>query len=380
MMHFNKIKNGINNRFHKFISERIGFKTDRKIVVFESDDWGSIRMPSKEIYAKCLKAGYRVDKNLYERYDSLASESDLDLLFNLLIKYKDNFNNHPIITANSLVSNPDFEKIEEADLSTYYRESIIKTFSEYPKHSNCLNLWRQGESERVFNVQYHGNEHLDTNYFIESLRANQKDALFALKHRMPGIINKKTGINNYIRATFYRNLDENQNILQNLITGLDLFAEIHGYRAVSFIAPNYRWNPSYNKLLREHGVMYLQGRHLQLIPSLTGGNEGRIFNYTGKKNEFGQYYLARNCQFEPSLNPNNDNVSNCLMQINKAFSLKKPAIISTHRVNYVGYIVEDNRNENIKMLETLIKTILKKWPNAEFMTSTELGHYISENK
>ena len=43
-----------------------GWRTKRKIVVIESDDWGSIRMPSRDIYEKLLAEGYRVDLNKYE--------------------------------------------------------------------------------------------------------------------------------------------------------------------------------------------------------------------------------------------------------------------------------------------------------------------------
>ena len=31
-----------------------GWRTKRKLVVIESDDWGAIRMPSKEIYNQFL--------------------------------------------------------------------------------------------------------------------------------------------------------------------------------------------------------------------------------------------------------------------------------------------------------------------------------------
>ena len=33
-----------------------GWRTKRHIVVIESDDWGSIRMPSKEVYKECTLA------------------------------------------------------------------------------------------------------------------------------------------------------------------------------------------------------------------------------------------------------------------------------------------------------------------------------------
>jgi hypothetical protein len=71
-------KSIINNFINVF-----GWKTKRKIVVIESDDWGSIHMPSKDVFNSLLKAGIRVDKNPYNRYDSLASENDLTNLFEI---------------------------------------------------------------------------------------------------------------------------------------------------------------------------------------------------------------------------------------------------------------------------------------------------------
>ena len=42
-----------------------GWQTKRKIVVVESDDWGSIRMRSSEAYLSFLDKGYNVDKSNY---------------------------------------------------------------------------------------------------------------------------------------------------------------------------------------------------------------------------------------------------------------------------------------------------------------------------
>ena len=114
-----------------------GWKTNRKIVVIESDDWGSIRMPSTEVYLKCLAAGYPVDKNPYERFDSLASEEDLDMLFNVLTQFKDINNKNPQITANCVVANPDFEKIKNDKFEKYYFELKV-----LPQAYLILSHWR----------------------------------------------------------------------------------------------------------------------------------------------------------------------------------------------------------------------------------------------
>ena len=61
-----------------------GWHTRRRLVVIESDDWGSIRTPSTEAYNTLLRQGIRVDRDPYCRYDSLATPGDLSNLFEVL--------------------------------------------------------------------------------------------------------------------------------------------------------------------------------------------------------------------------------------------------------------------------------------------------------
>ena len=44
---------------------KMGFHTERKIVVFESDDWGSIRMPSKEVFNHLMDLGDNPSKDAF---------------------------------------------------------------------------------------------------------------------------------------------------------------------------------------------------------------------------------------------------------------------------------------------------------------------------
>ena len=97
----------------------------------------------------------------------------------------------------------------------------------------------------------------------------------------------------------------------------------------------------------------------------------------GQKNSLGQTYLIRNAYFEPSSNPFKDWVSSCLKEINIAFKYKKPAIICSHRVNYIGSINPENRSDNLNLLNMLLTEILKKFPDVEFMSSDELGDLIN---
>ena len=96
-----------------------GWRTRRKIVVIESDDWGSIRMDSPEAYKHFLSLGYPVDKCPYNRNDMLETNTDLEMLFEVLHSVKDMHGKPALLTANSLVVNPHFKKIEADNLIRY---------------------------------------------------------------------------------------------------------------------------------------------------------------------------------------------------------------------------------------------------------------------
>ena len=374
--------NKVRNKVSRILTNLSGWCTNRQIVVFESDDWGSIRMPSKKVYNECLAEGYPVDQIAYERYDSLASEDDLELLFDLLQRYEDKRGNHPVITANVLVANPDFEKIKASNYRDYHFELITETFKRYPNHSNCFNLWHEGKEHGLFFPQSHGREHLNVSLFMEELRQNKNDVHFGFKHGMPGSIpkgNKKRG-NKYVSALTYRDQNDKNEKLSIIIEGLDLFEFLFGYRSKSFIPPNYKWSPDFNREMYEKGVRYYQGNRKMIEPVCNGSP--RVLKYKlGELNNYNQLYLVRNALFEPTLMGKRKGkcIDRCLGEIDTAFKLKKPAVICSHRLNYVGYIDEKNRDENLKLLDQLLRRIQEKWPEVEFMNSVQLGELIECN-
>jgi hypothetical protein len=99
-------------------------------------------------------------------------------------------------------------------------------------------------------------------------------------------------------------------------------------------------------------------------------------NYTGKKNELGQIYIVRNVVFEPMEERGVDWVSYTLDQVEAAFRWSRPAIISSHQVNFCGHIDPENRKKGIEALSILLKQIVQRWPDAEFMAAHELGDLV----
>jgi len=354
-----------------------GWRTNRKIVVIESDDWGSIRMPSKEVYEKLLKAGIKVDKCHYNKYDSLASEEDLQQLFETLRRYKDKNGKYPIITANTIVANPDFEEIKTSKYEKYFYEPFTKTLERYPKHVQSFNLWQQGISEGIFIPQFHGREHLNVNRWLKVLQSSSRETLMAFENKLFGL---STTITSEKRKSYLAALDfDDQSELiwqKNMLKdGLELFEKVFGYPSKTYIATNYVWHPVIEEQLNHTSVVAFQGGNSHIIPG--GKEKNRVIKHKlGEENAFGQTYLIRNAIFEPSENPNKDWVRSCLKEVEIAFMWHKPAIISAHRVNFIGYIDETNRTNNLQKLSLLLTTLLSKWPDIEFMSSNQLAEII----
>jgi len=132
-----------------------------------------------------------------------------------------------------------------------------------------------------------------------------------------------------------------------------------------------------DKVLSENGVMYHQlGQHLEPI----GEGKCKLVNrFWGDTNQFGQIYWRRNATFEPSRDPSFDWVNSCMAEIKIAFRWGKPAVINSHRVNYIGSIFEENRENGLKLLQNLLQAILKEWPEVEFISSDQLGDFMSES-
>ncbi len=349
-----------------------GWRTKRHIVVIESDDWGAIRMPSKEVYDKLLSKGYRVDLNKYEKNDSIATEKDLTELFNILSKYTDINGNHPMITANCAVANPDFEKIKESDFQNYYYEPFTETLKRYQGCENSFELWQQGMKEGLFKPQFHAREHLNVSNWIHSLQ-NDEDTKYVFDYGIMGLFPKgKENVGNKFQVALGDTEFPIQSQNEIIKEGLDLFEKIFNYKSKTFIAPCYTWNPRIEKTLYDNGVIGIQGLVYQKVPC---GNS--IRHWMGSKNAYGQIYTIRNAFFEPTLSPNIDNVEDCLYRIECAFRWNKPAIISSHRINYIGAINECNRDNNLKQLDGLLTKIQKKWGDVEFISSDKLVDIIS---
>lgn len=355
-----------------------GWHTDRKIVVIESDDWGSVRMPSREVYEEFLRRGVRVDRDPYCRYDSLATADDLAALFDVLTSVKDKNGRHAVVTADTVVANPVFEKINASDYQEYFYEPFTETLNRSAEHKGAFELWKQGMDAGIFHPQLHGREHLNVKKWLRTLQSGENVTRLSFELGTFGLTSAVDPRiwNNYMGA-FNSGLDEDIKEYDKIITEAQLlFEQMFGYKSESFIATTYTWNPKIEASLKRNGVNYLQGMVHQHIPL----DDDTTFtykknNYCGRRSDEGLIYLMRNCYFEPS--QGSATAQDCLERVKIAFRWHKPATVSMHRLNVIGGIDERNRTQNLADLRWLLKQIVDIYPDVEFMSSDELGRVIS---
>lgn len=359
-----------------------GPRLGRKIVVFESDDWGNIRMPNKAMQDELVAKGFPFEKRHYERVDSIAREDDLEALFSLLNRFQDRNGRHPVITAMTVMANPDFVKIRESDFTKYAYRCLKDVLQDYSRGANSLlGLWQEGIKEKVFFPQFHGREHINVCQWMRDLRTKDNDNRLAFDLGIPGFFERSCPDrgNIYAKALKVYEPEDIEFIKRSIEEGLDLFESTFWYQSKSFMAPSYTWNDEVELSLRKKGVEFIQTVYYQNCPTLGGRNEVR-HHYFGQKNKIGQYYLLRNCSFEPSQQHySSEVVESCLKEIATAFLMGKPATISVHRLNFIGAIHKENRDKSLNLLESLLSKIMEKWPDVEFMTSVDLGRLITKD-
>jgi hypothetical protein len=351
-----------------------------KILVIESDDWGSLRTSTAEAYAELASCGYQMQRSCYS-VDALESDGDLNELFDVLDQFKDARGYPACITGNMVLANPDFAAIRENEFSCYVHEPVEATLQSSPGRGGVARLWREGMAKRLFRPQFHAREHVRWWEWLSALRRGSPEALRTFDLNMCGVplaVSKE-------RQSFFQPIHVDHpappggsaDSAEMIAQGLQLFHGQFGFRSLSTIAPNCAWTDDTESVWAQNGVRYIQGGYLQLV--VTAAGTASRAHYLGQRSNYHGWYLVRNCTFEPSKAAGEDYWMNCLAQIAQAFRFKIPAIVCSHRVNYVGSIAQPNRNRGLGQLRRLLEQVRAKWPDVHFLSSAELGYMIENN-
>lgn len=368
-----KQKLSFRDKLAKNYINAVGWRTNRKLLLIESDDWGTIRMASRQAYETILsetgKAGC-----FFDRFDSLESSQDLELLFEVLSSVKDKNGYSAVMSPISVVANPDFEAIEANGFSDYVYETVLDTYKRSSQTEKAFDVAQEGILSGVWFPQFHGREHFNAKRWLRTLQEDDKLSrmAFAFHSLHSGCMPSSIDYFNAFDIDFMEDLAWLKDVMED---GLSLFEKIWGYRALAFCAPCGVIRKEMISTAAQNGIKLSAGQYFS--PDGAGGYR-KIDERWGNKGPGIMVFYRRNCKFEPSRDHNIDWVDRCLSEVNIAFRWGKPANIDSHRVNYIGSIYPENRDYTLKELKRLLKEIVKRWPDVEFVNSEQLYYEMTK--
>jgi hypothetical protein len=269
----------------------------------------------------------------------------------------------------------------EEDYQHYRYELLPETYRklsaiEPVAYEGTWAMWQEGMAKGLMAPQFHGREHFNLKVFKEKLAQRDHKVLTALKNRsFTSISGSGYSTIGWTAAFEFWEYEENDSFHSIITEGLDAFEQVYGYGAKQFNPPGGREHPIIHQTLADRGIKYTDTPFLKQ-EHLGRGRYKRVLNYTGKRSTAGLIYQVRNVVFEPTEPRSFDWVNYSLKQIETAFFWSRPAIISSHRINFCGHIDPENRKKGLSALRQLLTAIVKKWPDVEFMAAHELGELI----
>jgi hypothetical protein len=346
----------------------------------ESDDWGSIRMSSKQAYDQLIAKGIPVNKNFFTKYDQLESADDMTALLETLSRIRDNHGRNAVLTTLNITANPDFDAMRDNGFTSYCYEPFTETQRKYGRGDTVIKLWQEGIQANLIHPEFHGREHLHVNRWLKGMRSGLEHTTFAEQWNVTGIPPEIAGEQrgDYQAAFDIDSVDDLPYMHTVFREGVALFTKMFGYAPGYFVPANGLLNRNLYQTISNEGVRWLYAARNEMEP-MGDGVYKKHYRYLGMHTENGLTFINRNATFEPASPGQSDWIKKCMQDVAAAFMMKKPAIISTHRVNYIGGLDEANRKNGLQQLHDLLHHMIARWPDLEFMTTIELGRCMEKH-
>jgi len=342
-------------------------RTKSPVVVLESDDWGSERVRSRATLKSLVRQGILPPEGQYHT-DTLANQDDLEALGETLGSVRDSEGRSAVLSPFVNPANPDFHRIRADGFHAYAFEPMTQTLEARGDRREVMATWAGLISEGMFSPEYHGREHLQTEMWMEWLRKDPR-VLKAFEHGVYSVDgNGLPPMARQFRATcFFETEAQIPVIGARLESGVQVFESVFGSTPTCFCPPNNVFHPELHGSLERSGIRAVM-RTLR-NPQPDGKGTGRVVVSFRPTKGTSLMSWSRNALFEPE---SGYGVNHCLRQMASAFSWGVPAIVSTHRVNYVGAIDPTVRERGNRELRRLLTEVARRWPAVRFMSSRDL--------
>ena len=362
--------------FKEYAKNAVGWKSKRKLVALAFDDYGSVRLDSWKARERLEQFGLRLT-NRFDRLDALETAQDMSALLESLGSVRDSSGSTAVLTPYAVTGNINFRASlgKGKYVFSTVKESFERLAAKNPEaYGDARRIWKEGMEEGILSPEFHGREHLNVGVFNKLLEKNDSEVIECLKQNSYLSLPVHKKFQGGMSAAFaFEMMDETKEFLSIIKEGLYQFEEVYGKKATCFTPPAQHFPKHLIHYLPQLGIKGMD-RPFMLNQHYGKGKYKRELHFTGMKN--GLVNLVRNVVFEPTQVGALKAVALAMKQSTAAFSLKRPVIISSHRVNFGGHIEEKNRSEGLVALKTLLKSLIQQWPDIEFVSIQELEQEI----
>ena len=344
-----------------------------KAVVLESDDWGLCAWSADEQAWRVLADSPEFRGSYGRRYggSTLESAADVRRIAEALLEFRGADGFAPVLQANTVMASPDYVRLRPP---AFECDGLpLVDYPQSPSRWARPGLWGEVVAARESGVwwpELHGLHHLPEIAWLRALRQGTEDARRAFDQQSP--------VCEAVAASSEYDPSEPLEIRRrNLEGAVRRFRSLFGRDAASLCPPDYRWDVEVEEEAVKHGVTIFQGRSER-----TAGAMPRVRHFLGRFRfphfEGRRFFMPPRIAFEPGAAPEEIarvGVDAAHRGIRAAWSREQPAIVSTHRANYVQ--LDPARGAaGLERLRELLTRLAE--DGATFLTDAEVLGLVSQ--
>jgi hypothetical protein len=302
-----------------------------KAVVIESDDWGLCAWSADDQAFRALADTPAFRSPAGRRYggSTLESAADVNAIAALLGQVRGGDGFPPVWQANTIVGGPDYARLVPPDFAAGRLPVVFHP--ESPSRWRRPGLWdeiRAAIAAGVWWPELHGLHHLPEQAWLSALRQGHADARRAFEHQSPVCEAVESSGEHDPREP----LATRTAALEEAEAG---FRSLFGRPPRSLCPPDYRWDERLERDAERLGITVLQGKAEQDgVPLRRLRRAGLAWRWPNRAGA--RFYMPPRIAFEPEAGqPARAGAAAVHRAVRRAWRRGQPAVVSTHRANYV---------------------------------------------
>lgn len=351
------------------------WRPNKRIVVFESDDWGSTRMENPDIQAYFFKKYPELRQSWMDVYDALETPQNINDLSSAADEISDYIGKPFCITLLLNSHNAHVGEISRSAYTRYYHEDFLSSAQRiFGGGASLKSAYLRALAGRSIEIQLHGQEHVQRSVLLHLLNnRNLKDFKEDFSYGYyASLFHKGKYTPTQLRATFYPFLSDDYTWqINSLSDSMDFLKLQFNCNTDYLVPPN---GPVSFEVLKKLKHLGINGLVSPLVNKTFYFKRLQIPLYApmGLSSLSGCVYINRNVPFEPRRTFATNVVEGALSKVKRLLEDGYPAVITSHRANYTDFLCNRGYYQSFELLKKLILSINRLFPDTLFLSSSQL--------